>query len=222
MNKPKIAFPRACRLLRDIDEAGFGRLCECLHARELHLLNKETFVFDGDPCDKIGIVVSGSVQLSRRRMDGGRLVMENVPANDVFGTTYAFRDVNTAGISMSAVGATMVLLFDTRNITRPCHEVCDAHMQFVRNLLAVMSQKTYQMKQKLRILSQRTIGARVMHFLHVCARHAKAKEFDIAFDRQSLADYLCVDRCALSSALSKLQRAGKLTFEKNHFVLLGR
>jgi len=220
MDVSKIIFPRACRLFKDIDEKGFRNLCECLHAKELHLLNKEAFLFEDDPSDRIGVVVMGNVRLTRRRLDGGRNVLENVGQGDIFGMTYAFRGADTMGIGASSVGESVVLLLDTRNITRPCEKLCDAHMQFVRNLLAVMSQKTFQIKQKLRILSQRTIRSKVMLFLQILAKRNKSMEFDIPFDRQAMADYLCVDRSALSAELSKLRDEGVLTFEKNHFRLL--
>ena len=214
-------FPRACRLLKDLDDEGFARICECMHVQELHLRNKETFIRENDPCNRIGIVVMGAVQLSRQRIDGGRAVLETIRENGSFGATYVFRDVPTMGISVSAVGETVVLMFDTDRIMQPCHKVCSAHVRFLRNLLTVMSQTTFQLKQKLRILSQRTIRGRLMLFLQIRAKRAKSAEFDIPFDRQALADYLCVDRSALSAELSKLRRARKVECVKNHFKLIG-
>ena len=216
----KIMFPRACRLLKDMSDDEFARICECLHVKELHLKNKETFVRESDPCNHIGIVVMGAVQLSRQRLDGGRAVLETIHENGAFGSTYVFRDAKTMGISISAVGDTVVLLFNTDKIPHPCHKVCSAHMRFMRNLLAVMSQTTFQLKQKLRILSQRTIRARLMLFLQIRAKRAQSNEFDIPFDRQALADFLCVERSALSAELSKLRREGKVESVKNHFRIL--
>ena len=213
-------FPRGSRLLKDVDEAGFARLCECMHVKELHLKNKETFVREADPCNRIGIVVMGAVQLARQRLDGGRAVLETVHENGTFGTTYVFRDAKTMGISMRAVGETVVLLFDTDSILHPCHKVCSAHIRFLHNMLAVMSQTTFQLKQKLRILSQRTIRGRLMLFLQIRAKRAQSNEFDIPFDRQALADYLCVDRSALSAELSKLRDEHKVESVKNHFKLM--
>ena len=215
-----VVFPRASRLLKDIDDEQFRRLCECLNVKELHLRNRQTFIAESDPCNRIGIVVSGAVRLTRLRIDGGRNVLETIPQYGVFGSTYVFRDVPVMGISMSAVGDTVVILFETERITRPCHKVCDAHMLFVRNLLTVMSQTTFALKQKLRILSQRTIRARLMLFLNICAKRAKSDEFDIAFDRQALADYLCVDRSALSAELSRLRAENKVESVKRHFRLI--
>ena len=218
--KTPVIFPRACRLLKDLGEEGFCRICECMNVKELHLRNRQTFISESDPCNRIGIVVTGAVRLTRQRIDGGRNVLETITENGVFGSTYVFRDVSTMGISMSAVGETIVLLFEIEKITRPCHKVCVAHLQFVRNLLTVMSQTTFALKQKLRILSQRTIRGRLMLFLNIRAKRAKSNEFDIQFDRQALADYLCVDRSALSAELSKLRAERKVESVKNHFKLL--
>ncbi len=189
--RSKIVFPVACRLLKDL--GGDGR---------------------------IGIVLTGAVRLTRQRLDGGRNVLETIGPNDTFGATYVFRDVPTMGISMSAVGDTRVIMLEVGKITRPCHKTCAAHLQFIRNLLTVMSQKTFAMKQKLRLLSARTIRARLMLFLQIRAKQARSNEFEIPFDRQALADYLCVDRSALSAELSKLRRERKVEAVKNRFKLL--
>lgn len=220
---PKIIFPRACRLLKDLDEAGFRQICECMNVRELRLKNKETFVRESDPypCTCIGVVATGAVQLSRQQLDGSRAVLETISENGAFGMTYVFRDAKTMGISMSAVGEAVVLLFGTDRILRPCRKVCPAHLHFLHNLLTVMSQMTFQIKRKLRILSQRTIRGRLLLFLRILAKRKQAKEFDIPFDRQALADFLCVDRSALSAELSKLRRERKVESVKNHFKLLG-
>ena len=45
---------------------------------------------------------------------------------------------------------------------------------------------------------------------------------DIPFDRQQLADFLCVERAAMSAELSKLQKEGLLVTRRNHFQLLTR
>ena len=220
VKKPKIIFPVACRLLKDLGEDGFAQICKCMHAKELHLRNKETFIVESDPPNCIGIVVTGAVRLTRQRLDGGRNVLETIQPNDTFGTTYVFRDAPTMDVSMSAVGDTTVILLEIDKVTRPCHKVCAAHLQVVRNLLAIMSQKAFALKQKIRILSQRTIRARLMLFLQIRAKRAKSNEFEIPFDRQALADYLCVDRSALTSELSKLRKERLVESVKNKFKLL--
>ncbi len=220
--KESLIFPRGCRLLKDMDDGDFRRICECLQAQQLTLRPKETFIFESDACRRIGIVIRGAVQISRTRLDGHRNVFETVGENETFGATYVFRDVPTMGVNISAVGESKVLVFDITKIPHPCHKLCPAHMQFVSNLLAVMSQKIFQVKQKLRIVSERTIRARLMLFLHIRAKRAKSSEFDIPYNRQALADFLCVDRSALSAEISKLQKEGVIKVARSHFALVGK
>lgn len=219
--KASIIFPRACRLLKDMSDDEFARICECMQVQELHLKNKETFIHETDLCNRIGIVVIGAVRLTRQRLDGGRVMLETIGENGVFGMTYVFRDVKTMGISISAVGDTVVLLFNTDKIPHPCHKVCSAHLLFIKNLLAVMSQTTFQLKQRLRILSQHTIRGRLSVFLQIYAKRMHSNSFDIPYNRQALADLLCVERSALSAEISKLRNEHKLEVEKNHFKILG-
>lgn len=220
MRDCRIVYPSGSRLVRDIDESAFSHVCKCLKAKSLRLLNRETLLREDSPCNKIGVVIRGIVRLYRHGKDGRRSVLEDVLPGEVFGTTYAFRDSKELGVNASAVGDADVLLFDASSIMKPeCREICKAHMQFVRNLLSIMCHKTLQVKQKLRILSQRTIRARLMMYLRLVAKRLKTVEFNISFDRQSLADYLCVDRSALSAELSKLKSERLIEFEKNHFRL---
>lgn len=220
MGNDCLAFPRGCALLKDITETEYRELCVWLKARERHLLNRQSLVGENDPCKWIGIVLSGAIRLTRSRMDGGRNVLETVATNDTFGATYVFRGQPTMGIAMSAVGETSVIVFDVGDMLECGHVVKLGHLKFLRNLLTVMSQKTFQIKQKLRILSQRTIRGRLLLLLNILAKRAKSLEFDIPFDRQSLADYLCVERSALSAEISKLRREGLLESTKNHFRLI--
>ena len=49
----------------------------------------------------------------------------------------------------------------------------------------------------------------------------RSSRFTIPFDRQQLADYLAVDRSAMSNELSKMQKDGLITYHKNEFTLNG-
>ena len=75
------------------------------------------------------------------------------------------------------------------------------------------------LSQRSTLISPKTIRARITAYLHVVAVQKNSYEFDIPFDRQQLADYLNVERTALSKELSKMQRNGNITVKKNHFTL---
>ena len=57
-------------------------------------------------------------------------------------------------------------------------------------------------------------------YLSYQARRCGSRTFTIPFDRQQLADYLNVDRSALSNELGKMQKEGLLQTQRSRFVLL--
>ena len=59
-----------------------------------------------------------------------------------------------------------------------------------------------------------------MAYLLSEAKRAGADSFTIPYDRQALADYLCVERSALSAEISKLIDKGVIESRKSHFKLL--
>ena len=58
-----------------------------------------------------------------------------------------------------------------------------------------------------------------MTYLREKSNAVGSKDFKIPFNRQELADFLCVDRSALSALMSRLAKRGLFTYHKNHFVL---
>lgn len=86
-------------------------------------------------------------------------------------------------------------------------------------MLMILSSKNILLSQKIEHISKRTTREKLLAYLSDQAAKYKSNEFDIPFNRQELADYLCVDRSAMSNELCKLQNDGILKFNLNHFLL---
>ena len=96
---------------------------------------------------------------------------------------------------------------------------CAFHSRLVRNIMRTLAVKTLELNRKIEILSHRSTQDRLMSYLRAVAKQKGTAEFDVPFDRQQLADYLCVERSALSAEISRLARAGAFACHKNHFKL---
>ena len=94
------------------------------------------------------------------------------------------------------------------------------HKQLVKNLLYIISNKNVNLTEKIECMSQRTTIEKLLIFQNMESIKNNLKEFTISFDRQALADYLGVERSAMSAELSKLRNEGILKSEKNKFKLL--
>ena len=112
-----------------------------------------------------------------------------------------------------------VLMLDVQRIINVCSKTCERHALLIRNLLAVIARKNIGLSQRARHTAPKTIRGKVLAYLSSQASTQGSRTFDIPFDRQQLADYLCVDRSALSAELGRMKREGIIDVRKNRFVL---
>src|SRR5699024_7938489 len=101
-----------------------------------------------------------------------------------------------------------------------CPAACPCHQQMLRNLVTILAGKNVSFSEKITCLSRRSTREKLLSYLSETAKKEKKRHFVISFNRQELADYLCVDRSAMSAELSKLRREGVLDYKRSEFWLL--
>ena len=111
------------------------------------------------------------------------------------------------------------MFMDVSRVLTVCGSACAFHARLMRNLLAVLAEKNLQFSEKLTYMTQRSTRQKLLSYLSAESLRRGAREFEIPFNRQQLADYLSVDRSALSGELSKLRGEGLLDYRKNKFTL---
>ena len=121
--------------------------------------------------------------------------------------------------AVDAVAAqrTEVLFLNIGKVLTTCTNACPFHAKLIQNLLTVCAAKNLQLSQRILHTTPKGIRARLMSYFSECVKRAGQYSFDIPYNRQQLADYLGVDRSAMCSELSRMQREGLLTYHKNHF-----
>ena len=142
----------------------------------------------------------------------GRLlcIVSTFQPPQLFGEAFACAGVASLPVSVEAAQDSTLLLLDCQRVIRTCSDACAFHQRLLSNLLHVVAAKNLLLTQKLSFLSKRTTKEKLMAYLMEEARRAGSPTFRLPYDRQGLADYLGVDRSAMSAELSKLRRAGVL------------
>ena len=107
-----------------------------------------------------------------------------------------------------------------KKILTTCSSACRFHSLVVQNLFFAISEKNRKLMRKLTHMSKRTTREKLLSYLSDEAKRHGRSSFEIPFNRQQLADFLSVDRSAMSSELGKMRDEGILTFQKNRFALL--
>lgn len=191
----------------------------CLHGTVKNYKKGEYVKTTDDYANFIGIVLDGNIQIIHDDYSGNRTITASFTKGELFAEAVAFSSVTTLPSDILAVKDCTILFMDPQKILRPCSKSCVFHTQLLENLLGIVARKNMMLNQKLQYLSKKTTREKLLAYLHDQAALHQSSSFYIPFDRQALADYLCVERSAMSAELSKMQKEGLLTTKKNHFEL---
>ena len=193
----------------------------CLSAESRRFERGSVIYHAGDTVTSIGLVLSGSVSIENDDVWGNKSILDKAGPGQVFAETYACVPGAPLMISVVAAEAAEVLFLDMGRVLHICSNACGFHNKLIRNLLSIASQKNLNLSRRIFHTSSKSIRGRLLSYLSFQATLHGSREFEIPFNRQQLADYLSVDRSALSNELSKMQRDGLLRVERSHFSLLG-
>ncbi len=207
-------------LFAGIESECIKRLAERMGAYTRTYEDGETVMREGSAVTKFGLVLSGCVRIENCDFWGNKTILGNTVPGQVFAEAYAFSKGSTLMVNAVAFGNTEVMFLDGEKIFDCGCGNTHLALSFLKNLIYASSGKNLALSRKILSTSPRTIRARLLTYLSEQAKISGNAHFEIEFDRQQLADYLNVDRSALSAELSKMRKDGLLTYSKNKFTLL--
>ena len=123
-------------------------------------------------------------------------------------------------VNVTAADDTRALLLNIRRVLEPCANVCPRHVRLVRNLLTLCSEKKFAALPPVLHTGPKSIRKRLLSYFSSVSSAPAAIPLIFPYNRQQLADYLSVERSALSNELSLMQRDGLIRYEKNHFDVM--
>ncbi len=207
-----------CILFKKIKNSQIYPMLDCLNT-DIKEYKKNQFVFqNGDKIDKSGIVLKGELQIVQYDYFGNRSILSTIQENQLFGAAYSLCDL-TLPISIEASEDSLILFIDAQKITTPCQKLCQNHLVLINNLITILARKNVNLNQKIECLSKRTTREKILNYLTTISMQNNSKTFKIPYDRQGLADYLCVERSAMSTEINKLQKEGFIKTNKNYFEI---
>ena len=214
-----ISILQNCPLFSGIAEDDIEKLCKCLGAHE-RAIDKDAFVFRaGDDIRSIYVILSGSMHIIDEDFWGNRSIIEKMGEQTLFGEAYTLASTDKYLVSVIAAESSVILEIDPGRLFETCTNACTCHEVLIRNIATILSEKIVRITEKIGHIAQRTMREKILSYLSKCARQAGSSVFEIPYSRQQLADYLCVDRSALSHELSRLQKTGMISYRKNRFEL---
>ena len=195
-----------CPLFAGISREEMPEILDCLDKRVVEVSKGDPVFLEGEPARYVGVVLSGGVQIVRDDYYGNRSVLTMVAPGGMFAEAFVCAGLDALPVSAFAVQSSAVLLLDCSRVMTGCD--CLFHSRLVYNLLRGMARKNLALTEKIRFMSRKTTREKLMEFLLDQAKRRGSAAFTIPYDRQALADYLGVERSAMSAEIGKLKKAG--------------
>lgn len=205
-------------LFLNIEENEWNEMEACGCMRTDHFSKNETIFHMGDMIQEIGIVLSGSVNIENVDLWGNRSILSNIAPGQLFAESYALCK-EPIMVSAVAAEASEILFLKLSVFTDSKYSTASWHSKMTRNMLQISLRKNLNLANRIFCTTPKTIRRRLLIYLSAEAAKAKSATFRIPFNRQELADYLNLERSALSKELGKMRDDGILTFHKNQFTL---
>lgn len=206
-------------LFSGVGEEDILSMLSCFQATAKDYKKGEYIFSQGEKIENLAIVAKGCVHIQKDDYWGNRTIINVVSEGEMFGESYASQ--NSGPFLNNAVAAedSTVLFFNIKKLLGVCSAACRFHSVTVQNLFFAVSEKNRLLAQKLTVISQRSTREKLISYLSQQAKQQNSGQFFIPFNRQQLADYLSVDRSAMSNELCKMRDEGLLSFKKNYFEL---
>ena len=195
-------------------------LLECFHARVRKYQKEEMVIRQGDMISNIYLILEGGVNIEKDSYWGRRIIISRLGKNDNLALSFVGSKDVESSVDAITVEDTLILILSYEKCTSMCQNACTRHKVLINNLFQILSKENIELIQKIENVSQKTIRDKILTYLSNEAQKNHSNRFSIKFNRQDLADYLNVDRSAMSFELSKLQKEGLIKYNKNQFELL--
>lgn len=207
------------KLFHGITETEIESMMSCLSATTRSFQKGDCIFRRGERITSVAMLLEGSIHIQKEDFWGNLSILNKISEGELFGEVYACLEQNEILYDAIAVKPCTVLFLDVNRVLTVCPSACQFHGRLIRNLLSVVASKNRLLTQKLEYMSQRTTREKLLSYLSEQSLRAGSPSFDIPFNRQQLADFLSVDRSAMSNELCKMRDEGILLFERNHFIL---
>ena len=218
--KKYIPILKRTQMFAGVSDDEIAAMLSCLGARINTYKKGEYVLRQGEHISDITVLAEGKLHIQKDDYWGKRSILGQIAVGEMFGEAYVAPDSGSLLNDVVAVEDSAVIFFDVKRILTACSSACRFHTIVVQNLFFAISEKNRKLVQKLGHMSKRSTREKLISYLSEQAKEHNSSSFAIPYNRQQLADFLSLDRSAMSNELCKMRDEGLLEFDKNSFKLL--
>lgn len=180
----------------------------------------EIVAFEEENVKHIGIMISGAVDMIKEDIWGNKTMLVRIRKNEVFGETFACGTDNLSIVTFQVSEDACILFMPFGRMMCSCGNGCQFHQRLIENMVRVIADKNRDLMRKVEVVSKRSIREKLLAYLSIQAQVQGTRYVELPLGRVELAEYLCVDRSALTRELVKMREDGLIDYDRNCFRML--
>jgi len=205
-------------LFKNISPKNKEKLLKNLEAHTLHFKKNASILPLIKEENNIGIIIKGYIQIIRIDHNGTRIIIDEIEENDILGSFISSLKNNEYEII--AKEDTTIIMIDYERIKNPYDQSKPYYIEFVKNLLDVIIYKMREKNERIEILTKKTIRNKLLEYFNIVSKKYGSKYVYLPFNFTDLADYLAIDRSAMSRELKNLKEEGFIEIKGKRITLL--
>ena len=194
-------------------------MLKCINAYTKEFTKGDFVLSSEDSPMLMGVLQRGSVHMVTEDMWGSRSLLCMQEPGDLMGETFACAREENYTIGYQAVSDCQVLFMDFGRVMHTCDMMCAFHHRLIENMVKMIAAKNLEFIKKIDVMSKMHMREKILTLLSQYAAAAGSQTFVMPMGRVRMAEYLCVDRSAMSRELAKMAEEGLIEFEHSRFTL---
>ncbi|MDD4113638.1 MAG: Crp/Fnr family transcriptional regulator [Herbinix sp.] len=213
---------KRCALFRGIEESNYKHLLGCLEAQIKHFDEDEYIFFAGDKINRVGVVLSGTVEIHKENLAGNKHIIAILDSSHLFAEGIVCTANRLSPVTVQAKEATDIMLIPYEKIIRSCGKSCSYHFGLIQNMMVVLGEKNINLNWKLELLTLKGMREKLASYLIKASYENRSNTFQIPLNRSELSDFLNVSRTSMCRELTRMKDDGLIDLYGRSFKILDR
>ncbi len=207
------------RLFTGISEQDAGHLLSCLNAKTVEYKTDTVIIGEGSKVSSFGVLLSGRGKSYKTDPDGNVITITLLKPGSEIGVLLAASPDQNSPVSVAVEKGSLVLFLPCDSLIDSCSRNCPCHKLLIKNFIKITAEKGLVLHERLDCLLRPTARGKIMAYLKRASALSASETFTVPLDRHAMAEYLNMDRSALSRELSNMKKDGMIDFYKSTFRL---
>lgn len=206
-------------LFSDINPDELTKLLSCIDAKCVHYKKDDFIIEKGNVVTDVGIMLSGQSRSIKWDLSGRLIILTFIETGSVVGAMVAAKSNHVSPVSIQSTEDSVVMLIPFNRIITRCANNCSQHEQLLRNYISAVAEKGLELYERINCLLEPTVRDKILTYLSRISHEQNSRTFSIPINRNAMAEYLNIERSALSRELSNMKSDGLIDYHKNCFKL---